>query len=97
APYTDKEVNIGMLNGDSACICVEGCGEYIFKFPIGENKTLIVKHEIISLFNPTSFQYGDDKRALKRPGIIKPDMEKRFFYSILSSIKIRKAHQLKSK
>lgn len=41
-------------------------------------------------------RYGDDDRARKRPGIINPDMEERFFYSILSTFKIRKADQLKS-
>jgi len=97
APGGDEEISVGMLKGESMRSHYEGCGEYMYRFPIGENKTLIVKREIISLFDPTADQLGDDKRALKQPGIIKPDMEKRFFYSILSSIKILKADQLKSK
>lgn len=95
-PVTDEKVKIGMLNGESLCSCNEGCGEYLYKFPLGENKTLIVKRDIISIFHPAAFRYGDDDRARKRPGIIDPVMEERFFYSILSAFKIRKADQLKS-
>jgi hypothetical protein len=94
-PVTDEKVKIGMLNGESLCSCNEGCGEYLYKFPLGENKTLIVKRGIISIFNPAAFRFGDDDRALKHPEIIGPAMEERFFNSILSSFKIRKADQLK--
>jgi hypothetical protein len=95
-PVTEEKVKIGMLNGEYLCSCSEGCGEYLYKFPIGENKTLIVKRGIISVFNAGAQRFGDDDRARKRPGIIDPDMEERYFYSILSAFKIRKADQLKS-
>lgn len=95
-PENQGEVKIGMLNGESFCSCNEGCGEYRYRFPIGENKTLIVKRDIISVFNGAALRYGDDARARKRPGIIKPEMEERFFYSILSAVKIPKADQIKS-
>jgi hypothetical protein len=95
-PEDHGKVKIGMLNGESFCSCHEGCGEKRYRFPIGENKTLLVKRGIISVFNGAALRYGDDDRARKRPGIIDPDMEERFFYSILSAIKIRKADRLKS-
>ncbi len=78
-PQNQGEVKIGMLNGESFCSCNEGCGEYRYKFPIGENKTLIVKRDIISIFNAAALRFGDDDRARKRPGIIDPVMEERFF------------------
>jgi hypothetical protein len=95
-PVTEGKVKIGMLDGEFLCSCREGCGEYQYRFPIGENKSLIVKRDIISVFNGAAQRFGDDVRARKRPGIITPDMEERYFYSILSAFKIRKADQLKS-
>ncbi len=95
-PENQGEVKTATLNGESFCSCHEGCGEYRYRFPIGENKTLIVKRGIISVFNGAALRYGDDDRARKRPGIIEPEMEERFFYSILSTLKIRKADRLKS-
>jgi hypothetical protein len=89
-PENQGDVKIGMLNGESFCSCREGCGEYRYRFPIGENKTLIVKRDIISVFNGAALRYGDDDRARKHPAIIDPVMEEHFFYSILSAFKIRK-------
>jgi hypothetical protein len=95
-PITEEKVKIGMLDGEFFCSCVEGCGEYKYKFPVGENKTLIVKREIIGIFSQTAQRLGDEDRARKHPAIIDPVMEERFFYSILSTFKIRKADILKS-
>ncbi|MBO0858092.1 MAG: hypothetical protein J2P21_06480, partial [Chloracidobacterium sp.] len=86
-PETEYKIKFGQLNGKLSCNCFEGCGAYQYKFPIGENKTLIIERSIISIFNAGAMRYGDEDRARKRPGIITPDMEKSIFISILMTLK----------
>ena len=81
-------IDTGNLQGDVMLNTVEGCGQYVYSFPAKGGKILKIERLQISLFNPTSFQYGDDKKALKMKNVIKPEQEKRIFKTIIESIKI---------
>lgn len=82
-------IDTGNLRGSVMLNTVEGCGRYVYLFPAKTGKTLKIERLEISLFNPTSFQYGDDKRALKMKNVINPAQEKSIFKTIIESIKLR--------
>ena len=82
-------IDTGNLKGSVALNTAEGCGEYVYTFPGKNGKTLLVKRLQISLFQPTSYQNGDAKKALKLKGVIKPEQESRIFKLIVESIKFK--------
>lgn len=85
----DGALDTGNLKGKVMLNTSEGCGFYAYSFPAKARETLVVKRLQISLFEPTSYQNGDDKRALKTKNVINPEQEKRIFKTIIESIKIK--------
>ena len=82
-------IDTGNLQGNVMLNTAEGCGQYVYSFLAKSGKTLKIQRLQISLFNPTSFQYGDDKRALKLKSVITPKQENQTFKSIVESIKFK--------
>lgn len=86
---SEGSIDTGNLQGNVMLNTAEGCGQYVYSFPAKSGKNLKIERLQISLFNPTSFQYGDNKRALKMKNVIKPEQEKRLFKTIIESIKFK--------
>lgn len=82
-------IDTGNLKGEVMLNTVEGCGQYVYSFPAKNGKMLKIVRLQISLFNPTAFQYGEDKKALKLKTVVKPAEEIRIFKLVVESIKLK--------
>jgi len=82
-------IDTGNLQGEVMLNTVEGCGQYVYSFPAKKGKVLEIERLQISLFNPTAFQNGDDKKALKLKAVVKPAEEIRIFKIVVQSIKLK--------
>ena len=84
--YTDGEYSLGGLKGPWQYTGAEGCGEYIYHFPIA-GITLVVKRDAIQATSRLSTAWDLDK-ILKVPGVISKEESQRLFDQILSTLKL---------
>lgn len=85
----DGLIDTGNLKGEVEQNAAEGCGNYLYSFSNNAGKTLTVERLIVSLFEPVTYQNGDDKRALKLKNVITPAQEKSLFKRIIESVKVK--------
>jgi hypothetical protein len=74
------------FRGYAVKLGVEGCGEVIYYFSISPNKTLVIKHALVTVFNPIIANYQE---YLKLPGIIDPTEEFLIFNRLLGSLEVK--------
>lgn len=82
-------IDTGNLKGKVELNAVEGCGNRLYSFTTETGKTLTVKRLIVSLFEPVTYQNGDNRRALKLKNVISPEREKSIFKTIIESVKFK--------
>jgi hypothetical protein len=82
--WSYEKFDVGSLYGFKGEVGMEGCGSYIYLFPISENKTLVVRRPYVTEFNPIISDY---QKYLALPGIINPTQEENYFNQILSTFK----------
>jgi hypothetical protein len=79
------EINIGNLKGYFLTQGIEGCGQYIYYFPLNSKETLIIRRSFVPEFQPIVEDYQNN---LKIPGIISPENEEKLFKQIFSTFKL---------
>ncbi|MFA6446059.1 MAG: hypothetical protein WCW14_02300 [Candidatus Paceibacterota bacterium] len=82
--WSYDQFSLGSLNGFKGERGIEGCGEYVYLFPISVGKILIIRRSYVAEFNPINLNY---KIFLNLPGIISSEKSDLIFKQILSSIK----------
>lgn len=78
--------SFGKLSGYHITPGVEGCGEDIYYFKIGDSKTLTIKHPFVSEFNVIN---QNNQMYKDIPGIISEENSKKYIEGILSSIEFK--------
>jgi hypothetical protein len=76
----------GTINGYRFESQVESCGEWLYYFPISENKTLRIAKSLISEFRPFFCGEDCDKLVASLSNAISPIKEEIIFNKILSSL-----------
>jgi hypothetical protein len=79
------EITIGNLNGYLVTEGIEGCGQYVYYFPLNSKNTLIVWRAFVPEFQPIIADWQDN---LQIPGIISPEREESLFKQIFSTFKL---------
>lgn len=74
-----------LLNGYKTVEAIEGCGSDVYYLVISPTKTLVIKHSLVTEFNPIIANY---KTFLNLPGIITANKADDIYKKILSSIKL---------
>lgn len=72
---TDAETEFGKLNREGKVIehSYDGCGYYEYVFPFGENKSIVLEHQIVGLFSPIYTAFPGAEAARRLPDLIKSD------------------------
>lgn len=78
------EIKIGNLSGYVVTQGTEGCGQYLYYFPLNSENTLVIWRAFIPELQPAVASYQDN---LNLPGIIFPEKEKILFEQIFSTFK----------
>jgi hypothetical protein len=76
----------GSLEGHAIYLGAEGCGDILYYFPLGEDKTLLVTRAAIQALSGISLRYLDE--ILQVPGVIPKEEAEAIFYHILASFKL---------
>lgn len=79
--YIDK-VSYGSLTGYKITNQVEGCGQYLYYFPVESGETLRVQRRLVGEFSPI---VGDHEKYLALPNVIKPEQAEAIFSEIIQS------------
>lgn len=82
SPGTIDSYEAGKLKGYKVTEGVEGCGQYLYYFPISSHETLLVTRAFVPEFNSIN---GQAATNLKLPGIIPPAEAETIFKAILES------------
>ncbi|MEY2664274.1 MAG: hypothetical protein RIT04_82, partial [Candidatus Parcubacteria bacterium] len=85
--------NWGPFGGYKIGAGVEGCGQDIYYLIISPNKTLVIRQDYVTEFNPREPDY---KKSLQTPGIITPSQSELIFKQIISSITTQITAQIRS-
>jgi uncharacterized protein YfaS (alpha-2-macroglobulin family) len=80
-----ESVEIGENRGFRVISGIEGCGEYVYLFPINGRNTLVLKRAFITELLDSASPFSEE--YLELPGIISPDQEEEMFQNILESLR----------
>ncbi len=74
------------LKGEIVYATFQGCGNLTYTFPLSDNKTLVVKRNLIPLFGPGAIP-EEKKKAESLPQVILTEENNEIFFKIISSLK----------
>lgn len=82
--YKDGVIQVGELDGQWIYEGAEGCGDYVYYFPLEGGNTLIVRRAAIQALSGISTSWNR-KEILNSPGVIAPEESNELFDQILST------------
>jgi len=84
--YSDGDSQIGDIQGIRVYNGVEWCGNMVYYFPLGEDRTLIIRRAMIQALSGNA-SYWDEEEILSIKGVISAEEAEEIFNHMLSTFK----------